>query len=355
METSNPLVLFPAAALISCAATPLAMAIARRLGFLDLPAANKAHLNPTPLLGGLAIVLAFFVIFSMGECRLTVPMAGILAGGLLMAAVGLVDDRKRLTPWIKLAWQFLAAAVAVSCGIRALPGWEVWISLPVTFVWLVGITNSFNLLDNMDGLCAGVSVICAGVLYAVFMTPGLFADPRSGPTFAFIALALAGSCAGFLSYNFPPARVFMGDCGSLFIGFTLAGLSLMAGRAGGCGLTVAAAVPILILGVPIFDTVLVTVTRALAGLPVSLGGKDHSSHRLRNMGFSPRQVVLIHYSLSVCFGFCGLWLVRGASPMALPILGVALAGSLFLGFFLGRIRVDRPCGAGTPSSHGTGN
>lgn len=350
MNTSNPLVLFPLAALISFAATPVAMAVARRLGFLDLPAANKAHQNPTPLLGGLAIVLTFLALFIQAGIGLTAPVSGILAGGLLMAVVGLVDDGRRLSPRTKLTWQVLAAAITVSCGVRAFPAASQWISLPVTFVWLVGITNALNLLDNMDGLCAGVSAICAGILYAVFITPGFSPDPQAGGVFAFISLALAGSCTGFLSFNFPPARVFMGDCGSLFIGFTLASLSLLAGASGGTGLTPGAAVPILILGVPIFDTVLVTVTRALAGLPVSLGGKDHSSHRLRNMGFSPRQVALIIYLLSGTLGLCGLWLVRGNSPLAFPVLGSALAGSVILGFSLGRIRVDRPCRAGTPSN-----
>jgi len=322
--------------------TPLMKLIAHRVGYVDKPAAHKAHSKVTPLLGGAAIVLSF-----LAGVMLFMPashenqVTGIIASTILLFIVGLVDDKLGMMPRTKLFWQAMAAAIMISYGVRIEIIEIKWISIPLTVFWVVGITNSVNLLDNMDGLSSGVSFIICMILFLISGFNNLY-------LLAILSLSLAGACLGFLRHNFPPAKIFMGDCGSLPIGFLLSAMAIIGTWREAATLAVSLGIPILVLGVPIFDTTLVTVTRIFAGRPVSQGGKDHSSHRLLNMGFSPRQVALILYFLAICLGSSAIYILESTRTQMLFIFLCILVMAFILGIRLGRIQVDYGKGASAP-------
>ncbi|PKK92176.1 MAG: undecaprenyl-phosphate alpha-N-acetylglucosaminyl 1-phosphate transferase [Candidatus Wallbacteria bacterium HGW-Wallbacteria-1] len=314
--------------------TPLMKWLAHRLGYVDKPAAHKAHQKTTPLLGGSAIILSF-----LAGVMLFRPMdhenqlTGIIASTVLLFIVGLIDDKMGMMPRTKLFWQAMAAAIMISYGVRIEIIDIKWISIPLTVFWVVGITNSVNLLDNMDGLSSGVSFIICMILFFISGFNSLY-------ILAILSLALAGSCLGFLRHNFPPAKIFMGDCGSLPIGFLLSAMAIIGTWREAATLAVTLGIPILVLGVPIFDTTLVTVTRLFNGRPVSQGGKDHSSHRLLNMGFSPRQVALILYFIAICLGSSAIYVLESTRAQMLFVFLGILVMAFILGIRLGRIQVD---------------
>lgn len=261
---------FLIAILFSFLATPAAAYLARKLNFMDKPNYKKVHAQPTPLLGGLAIYFAFILSLSL-TIHADSILIGILVGGTVIMVVGLIDDKFGMLPRVKLLWQFIGALVAILMGVRV-----VFIKTPIlskifTCFWLVAMTNALNLLDNINGLCAGV-----GCISAFFF--GTLAFIHGQLMVAVVSFALAGSCLGFLKHNFPKAGIFMGDAGSLFLGFMLASIAV-AGSWKTSSVTTSLAIPVLILGYPIFDVTLVTVMRLLERRPISKGGKDHSSHR----------------------------------------------------------------------------
>jgi UDP-GlcNAc:undecaprenyl-phosphate/decaprenyl-phosphate GlcNAc-1-phosphate transferase len=285
------------ALVLAFGATPVLRLTARRLGVVDHPNQRKQHRVATPLLGGVAIYLAFIVaLVVLGNRFYVNQVAGIFLGATVVSFLGLWDDRVGLSPWVKLAGQFLAASILVISDVRIsfLP-WAS-INIAVTLLWIVFITNAFNLLDNMDGLSGGVACVAA-----VFFL--LFAAMSQQYLVGALAAALVGACAGFLFYNFNPATIFMGDTGSLFLGFMLAAVGIKL-RFPDQSAFVTWMVPVLVLGVPIFDTTLVIISRLRRGLnPLTTPGKDHSSHRLARLTGSPREAVLICYLLG---GFCGI-------------------------------------------------
>jgi UDP-GlcNAc:undecaprenyl-phosphate GlcNAc-1-phosphate transferase len=310
--------------------TPLVILLANRCGWLAMPRADRWSQRPTALMGGIAIYLGTMAgALAAGEVNGTT--APLWIGASAMFALGLVDDRLRIRPPVKLVVQIAAACWLIAHGIRferiPLP-WTV----PVTLLWIIGITNAVNLLDNMDGLAAGVTAICAVVTASYGMLVG-------NAEVAALALPLAGACLGFLLFNFKPARIFMGDCGSMFLGFTLSGIALLGTHRTAPNILLALLAPAAILAVPIFDTTLVTFARRVAGRPVSEGGRDHSSHRLVALGLSERDSVLMFYGLSAAFG--ALALVATQLPGAM----VAIAATLMflalgaLGVFLGMVQV----------------
>src|ERR1700722_7689860 len=281
-------------------------ALAIRVGMVDLPGPRKVHLKPIPLLGGLAIyggvMLAILIVFD-GPARAQV--IGIASGATLVAVVGFLDDRGWLHHQIKLfAAMPLAAVILLLSGIHAqvfslvLRGsLGYWMDAAFTIVWVVGITASFSILDHMDGLCAGVAAMAS-----VFFT--MFAYLNGQTLVATLAASVLGAAAGFLRWNFKPAKIFMGDGGAMFLGFLMATLALKLRP------TMTSANPpsewlvaLLILGAPIFDTTLITISRARRGfLPFTTPGKDHSAHRLSNIFQSQRRAVLTLYFLGVLFG-----------------------------------------------------
>jgi UDP-GlcNAc:undecaprenyl-phosphate GlcNAc-1-phosphate transferase len=308
--------------------------ISLRLGKTYPPRSDRWHTRSTPTLGGigmfLAFVLAVGVTSLLGQTWDHLQLA-LLAGSGLMFGLGLVDDLKRLTPPIKLMAQILAASAVVFFGgsINFFP-WGFANSI-LTFFWLVGITNAINLLDNMDGLAGGIALIAAGFLAYFF-----FRAETTGLLIA--AIALCGSILGFLIFNFPPARIFMGDSGALFLGFTLAALAVVH-RPRASEVFTVLGVPTLLFLVPIVDTTLVTVTRILRGQSPSQGGTDHTSHRLIAFGLTERQAVLFLYSIGLVSGLTGAILEALDYDLSLLLGPILLIMMALLTAYLGRLKV----------------
>jgi len=311
--------------------TPLVIRLAKHLGWVDRPRADRWHEETTALMGGIAIfggaTIGVLSSAPLGEI-------GLLWGGaVLLFVVGFVDDRAHVSPPAKLTAQVVATGLLLSAGYAFGQGWSPWLSVPLTFLWVVGITNAINLLDNMDGLAAGVAGIAALVL-------GLFAFWTGSETGTALGASVAGAAAGFLAFNFKPARIFMGDCGSLFLGYVIAALGLGVQQHAPAGGPVAAAlVPLAVLAVPIFDTTLVTVVRKLSGRAVSQGGRDHTSHRLVFLGLSEPHAVLVLYGISLLSGSVALF-VLFADVMVFYALSVFVAVAIgILGVHLARAQV----------------
>lgn len=275
-----------------------------------------------------ALALGAAAFFNPGWNHLALSL---LAGSGLMFALGLVDDLKRLTPPVKLMVQILAASAVVFFGgtINFFP-WGFANSI-LTFFWLIGITNAINLIDNMDGLAAGIALIAAGFLAYFFFRSDAYG-------LLLMAMAMAGSMLGFLVFNFPPAKIFMGDSGSLFLGFTLAALAVVH-RPRASEVFTVIGVPTLLFLVPIVDTTLVTITRILRGQSPAQGGTDHTSHRLIAFGLTERQAVLFLYAVGLVSGLTGALLEALDYDLSLllgPVLLIALA---LVAAYLGRLKV----------------
>ena len=309
--------------------TPLVRAAARRWNVVAQPKADRWHKRPTALLGGVPVFLAVVVI--LGAVGPRTPQAiMVIAGSTFLFVAGLVDDFFHVKPYQKLVGQVTAASLVV-CGGLILPWTGVTpLDVAITIFWLVGITNAINLLDNMDGLAAGIAAIAA-----IFLAVDFAAGDQA--TEALMLAAFAAALMGFLIYNWNPASIFMGDCGSMFVGFFLAGSALLSVTGGRSrGLLPVLAVPVLILLIPIFDTTLVTVVRKLTGRAASQGGRDHTSHRLVALGMSQRRAVLMLYGLAAVSGLLALlvrWLpldaglaVLAGVTVILTLLGIYLAG-----------------------------
>ena len=273
------------------------------LGFLDVPGARKIHHDPMPLLGGIAIfagaILATLLVYGG---RLPSQIAGPILAGALVAVVGLVDDRLQLSPWIRLAVQFLAFVVLVAFGIHVRLPVPMWLNYAISLFWLLGIVNAVNLMDNMDGLSAGV----CGVAAAFMMLIGALNNQY---LVAALAAALVGACLGFLRHNFAPASIFMGDAGAYFLGFWLAVLGIQLRFPQNVNI-VTWMVPVMVLWIPIFDTTLVVISRLRRGVHPFTGGKDHLSHRLVARGLSPREAVLVLYLFTGVFGMVALFMTQ---------------------------------------------
>ncbi len=305
-------------------------ALALRVGMVDLPGPRKVHLQPIPLLGGLAmwgaIMLAILFAFD-GTAR--AQSLGIVTGATLVAAVGFLDDKGWLHHQIKLFVAMpLAAGILLASGIHAqvfevLVGGRVGFALDavLTIFWVVGITASFSILDHMDGLCAGVAAM-ASIFFA------MIAYLNGQTLVTTLAAAVLGGAAGFLRWNFKPAKIFMGDGGAMFLGFLMAtlGLKLRLEHANSLSGWLA---PLLILGVTIFDTTLVTISRSRRGLiPFTTPGKDHTAHRLANLGWGQRGAVLGLYSLGVITGGAAVLVTYLPPAGVLAVAAIAIVSTL---------------------------
>jgi len=314
------ILVFTAALIIAVAATPVARRVAPRLGVIDHPSARKVHAQPMPLLGGAAIVTASIATLLIFQDRFEFQqLASIVLGGAWVSLLGVYDDRWGLRPILKLGGQIIAAVALIVSGVKVqlAPPAADWINVAITLIWVVGLTNSLNLLDNMDGLSSGVAAVCA----AFFVVMASF----SGQIYvSALAAALLGAALGFLVYNFNPASIFMGDTGSLFLGFVLASIGIKLRFPDNVPF-VTWMVPVLVMGMPIFDTTLVFISRLRRGKnPLTTPGKDHVSHRLRDRGFTTREAVLIHYLAGGVFGMCAL-LVTQSNIVEGYIIGGAVA------------------------------
>src|SRR2546428_2490738 len=253
------------------------------------PRADRWHRSPTPVLGGAAITLAavLIIVTLLPVSRLS---ATITIGLFAAFALGLLDDFRHIAPSTKLVGQAVIASLLFFGGVRV----EIIEIEPLAYVatvlWVVGLMNAVNLIDNMDGLAGGIVAIAGLAL-------GISAVPENPPA-ALVAGAAAGAALGFLVHNFPPARVFMGDAGSMLCGYLLAAAALLHTASGAANVGLALLAPLALLALPIFDTALVTTSRRLVGLPISQGGRDHTSHRLAALGLSDRGVVLLLYAIA---------------------------------------------------------
>ena len=339
--------LIPLSAFILClAATPVVREIAKRKGWVAYPSKQRWHKQPTALLGGVAIYLGIATaLFFMADFSTILPHffrtsdsvnlpslgAVIWLGMTFLFFLGLLDDFLHIKPHTKLVGQILVALLVAFLGFRLHWFESLTLDTMVTIAWIVGITNAFNLLDNIDGLCAGI-----GLIAVVFMTILFWV---STPEAAFIAMSVGGALAAFLIYNFNPATIFMGDCGSLVIGFSLAVLGLYFSETQGGSALSNFAVPIILLLVPIFDTTLVTLIRLLSGRKASVGGKDHTSHRLVLMGFSEKNAVLFLYTVATIAGISALF-VSSSDTLTSPVVIIPIALAIILmGIYLSQLRV----------------
>ena len=319
------LLAFFIALLASLVLTIPVRALALRVGMVDLPGPRKVHLQPIPLLGGLAmyagVVLGVLFLFN-GPARSQI--AGILAGATLVAAVGILDDRGLLHHQVKLFIGMpLAAGILLFSGIRAqvfstLLGGRSGdlLDIALTIVWVVGITASFSILDHMDGLCAGIAAMASAFFAMLAYLNGQI-------LVTVLAAAVLGAATGFLRWNFRPAKIFMGDSGAMFLGFLMATLGLKL-RLENSNMLSTWVVPVLVLGATIFDTTLVTISRSRRGLlPFATPGKDHAAHRLANLGLGQRGAVLAMYILGAASGSVALLI--SYQPIAISLILLAFA------------------------------
>lgn len=315
---STLILLFATALVFAVGATPLARGLALRAGWVDTPNARKIHAAPMPRLGGVAMYGAFIGALILFADRFYVPqMIGIIVGATWVSFLGLWDDRVGLAAMFKLIGQIGGALILVVTGIAVeLFAWQ-WLNLVITVLWIVGITNAMNLLDNMDGLSGGAAVIAATFFLLIAALNGQY-------LVAMLSAALLGAALGFLVYNFNPARIFMGDAGSLFIGFVLAAVGI---KLRFLDLPVSATwfIPILVLGLPIFDTTLVFISRVRRGVnPLTTPGTDHTSHRLVARGLTRREAVLTLYLVAGALGVVAMFCAQGsllANYFALAMVG----------------------------------
>jgi UDP-GlcNAc:undecaprenyl-phosphate/decaprenyl-phosphate GlcNAc-1-phosphate transferase len=325
MQQYLPIIL--AAGLLAFLATPLTRILARRIGMIDQPGLRKAHRSPVPLMGGLAMYLALAIAFiAFGSRDWRAEGAGIMGGATLLFLTGFWDDRFGMPVWIKLAAQTLAAISVMLGGIQVhlLNIW--WLDGALTLMWIIGITNAVNLMDNMDGLAAGITLVAALFFFAMAALEGQ-------GLVAGLAAALAGAAAGFLFYNFAPAVSFMGDAGSLTLGFTLAVIGIKL-RFIHYPLASTWSAPIVVLGVLILDTTLVSLSRLRRGRSIFQGGSDHTSHRLVQIGMSQPRAVLTMYITAAALGAAALFIIHSPPLIAnAAFAGLVLAGVLTLEVF----------------------
>ncbi|GBD08038.1 putative undecaprenyl-phosphate N-acetylglucosaminyl 1-phosphate transferase [Candidatus Thermoflexus japonica] len=310
------------AMVIAMLATPVARAVAFRIGMVDHPAPRKLHTRPIPLLGGVALYLAVLIALLVLEDRYNLPqLAGILVGATAISFLGIWDDRWGLRPLIKLAGQIAVAGAVMATGVMvSLFPWPI-LNVLITLLWLVGITNAFNLIDNMDGLSGGIGAVSAAFFLLLAALNGQYLVGA-------LSAAVLGACIGFLRYNFNPASIFMGDAGSLFLGFLMAVLGIKLRFPNNVAF-VTWMVPVLVLGIPIFDTALVVFSRLRRGLnPLTTPGKDHLSHRLVRAGMTHREAVLILYLAQATLGALALFIAM-AGMLESYLIG-ALVGGLAL-------------------------
>ena len=312
---------FVAALALAWLLTPLMLRVAVRLSVLDVPDDRKAQDSPVPYLGGVAIVVAFSLTVLVagalaGQDASVGPLAAVLGAAVVLALMGLVDDLRGLSPYLRLAVEAAAGVVVyLTEPAISLPGPPA-VGLVVTVLWVVAVTNAFNLLDNMDGLSAGVAALAAAAFCLVAALNGQY-------LVAALSAAVAGCATGFLRHNFHPAKIYMGDAGSLFLGFLLAAIAVRL-KLADAPREVALFVPVLVLGVALLDTTLVTVNRLRHGRSPMQGGRDHISHRLVWVGIPVPVSVGLIYAVAASLGFLAVLLARLDRVSGLMLVGFVL-------------------------------
>ena len=322
---------FLVAFIISLLVTPLVKKVMVKKQVMDCPSGQRWSERTVPLMGGIAIFVGFFVstiIFSDLDFQISI----VLIGASIIFISGVIDDLRGMNAKFKFSIQIILGITTVMCGVVFFITPFLWLNRFITLLWIVGLTNSLNLLDNMDGLSAGIASIAGFGLFSIAIISGQY-------IMAVFTISFVGGCLGFLKYNFKPAQIFMGDCGSQFIGYSLACLAVIA-QPEGISRIISFAAPVMVLGVAIFDTTLVTMQRLLNGRKVWHGGKDHSSHRLA-IYYRGNEVkaVLVLYFLGILTSITAAFSMKIQSTI-LSIVLVVLFGFLFtiVGISLSRVQ-----------------
>ncbi|WHE07009.1 MraY family glycosyltransferase [Thermoanaerobacterium thermosaccharolyticum] len=315
---------FVVAFVIALMATPAAKKLAYKIGAIDIPKdKRRVHKKPVPLIGGLAIylgtILSILLFLPKSETNL-----GIIAGSTIIVVLGIFDDKYELKAKVKLLGQLVASLVVVLSGVRidwlTNPFGDGMINIgvfaiPLSIFWIVGITNAMNLIDGLDGLAAGIASISSGSLFVVSLLNGRYAT-------ALITAAVTGAALGFLPYNFNPAKIFMGDTGAMFLGFILSAVSIQGAVKSAAAIAIA--VPILALGVPVFDTAFAIIRRIANKKPIMEADKGHLHHRLLALGLTQKQAVFVMYGVSLFLGLSAILIsfTNGAKGYIILIIAI---------------------------------
>jgi len=335
------LITFALAFIISFSATPIVRRLAFKIGGVDIPKDDRRmHKKPIALMGGLAIICGFVISLAFDlatASNIITPgreILGLASGMVVIVVMGILDDIKTLKAWTKLLFQVAAAICTVAISGTRIShltnpfgpdrylelSW--YISIPLTIIWIVGITNAINLIDGLDGLAAGVSSISSLSLFFVTILRADL-DPSKAVYIALVTAALSGSTLGFLPFNFNPAKIFLGETGAAFLGFTLGVVSIQGVMKSYTAISIV--IPFLVLGLPLFDTAFAIVRRLFSRRPIMQGDRGHLHHRLIDMGLSQRQSVLVLYSASASLGLCAIVLAdRGALSAIVMLLAAAV-------------------------------
>lgn len=328
---------FVIALIVTYICTPLVRMLAVKIGAIDAPDARKVHQVSIPRLGGLAIYIGYMVslLYSVKDIS---SVKGLIIGSVILVAVGIWDDVKQIGPKTKLLGQIVAALMLpifdnaihfISIGDHML--YLEYLSIPLTVFWIVGFTNIVNLIDGLDGLAAGISLIACIAICIVTLQMGQV-------DLACITLALAGAACGFLRYNFNPAKIFMGDTGSMLLGYTMAAISVMGSVK--TAATVGLVVPVIVLGLPILDTLFAIVRRRINGRPVFQPDKGHLHHRLLAMGLTQKQAVLLMYAITAVLGCVSIVAAKANFTIGLLLVVLILCACVWTATRIGIIAKD---------------
>lgn len=327
--------------------TPFIIKLAMKLNFVDNPSARKLHKKVVPLLGGLSVFLGFFLVVIFETSiqpyhNFDLGLMGYLGAGFLVMMVGLVDDKYIIRPKIKFFWQIIVCLIFLYTNnlMYLLGPW--WISTPILMFWMIGLMNAFNFLDNMDGILAGMSGILALGFYAVSIMTKTASVSDANNYVALLALSFSGSVLGFLPHNFNPAKLFMGDAGSMFIGYFLSTMGILTGKMAVNSMqsNLYYILPVLMLSYAIFDISLVSYTRKRDGRRISEGGKDHSTHRIGTAMGSTKITALVVYLINIIIALTAVLVLKLHSVQVLIISTVIyIAAFLFFGRKLDKIPI----------------
>ena len=333
-----PLVAILLGFLIAFFATPFVYKLAFKCGAIDSPNERKVHKRIMPRMGGLAIFVSFAAVLLLTQ-EITPIIKGLLLGGFLIVLLGVADDVKGISPRVKLGGQIIAAVVVVAFGLEVRSLTNPFaasdmialgvLGIPLTILWLISVTNAVNLIDGLDGLAGGITIIALLTIAAtvwIEVTKTGIAAPGQSEAVA-LALILAAAVLGFLPFNFNPARIFLGDTGSMFLGFNLAVLSVMGLAKGPTFISVI--IPVVILGIPLLDTIFAVVRRFLGNRPIMQPDKEHLHHRLMDLGLDHRQTVMCIYAISLVLGMSAI-VMTIVSPKHAMILLAALSTTIIV-------------------------
>ncbi len=322
------LILFLGALTLAIALTPVSKWLAPHLGVIDKPSARKIHLLPVPRMGGVAIVMAVMVALIFLRSQMEIQqLVAILFGAAFMSFLGLMDDRFTLSAYVRLVAQVVAGISVWAAGVRVQLFSFPMLDAALTVFWIVGVTNAMNFLDNMDGLSAGVSAIVSAFFLVLAVQNGQI-------LVGMLSAVLLGACTGFLFWNLNPASVFMGDSGSMFLGFLLACVAIKL-RFVGQTINVSWMVPLIVMALPVFDTTLVFISRLRRGKnPLTTPGRDHTSHRIAAHGFTHREAVLILYLVCAALGITAELVAISNEAAALLMGGALLIVAVFMLWYM---------------------